>query len=622
MQRSASCADQERTARTGLDRMGVDHSDALVLSDEAVSGTDESRPAYQQLLTMIRSKEVAILAVDDQSRLSRGDNVLALVKDLVYCDGRFISVQEGIDTNREGWTMLVGVMEVHNQNCIAETANRVRRGQEGRILDDNGSAGDYPYGYTSEFVDADWQQQLMNGRKPKKRVVIDESHAYIIQIVFHLFANDGWSLARIARFLNDNHISRGNRTQRPWSEKTIGKMLDQKKYVGIWSWGATRTLRNSVGRKRQKPTEPKDQLTVTRPGLAIVSKELWDRVQKRRQEFKDKYGFKKGQKHRGPKHHHTEDYPSNLLSGLMYCHQCGSRLYVQGRDSDTRTYKAMTCPMVAKGLCDMRGRARIDVTSKALLQLAQKLLLAQPDWIGSTMEAMREELDRLTQLTSSSRASREARIKEIEAQIQNMLIAISKGLNKSEDVNGFMSTLHKEKEQLVKELDDIRGYAGDAATMPDQAWILEQFQEMLNELHRTEPQLALALRDLFGKVTVSRLLRPGRKRGGVRLHIRFNRNSAVATVLQQCLSKALIQDLRQASANDEFIEYKLDVLPQSESARWAQHVHEQRQKKVPWKKILEETGLSQRQGNDALKLWKSFIANDGLPLAEHAEVAV
>ena len=39
MQRTESCEDQERKVKEGLDRLGIDHRHAVVVRDEAESGT-------------------------------------------------------------------------------------------------------------------------------------------------------------------------------------------------------------------------------------------------------------------------------------------------------------------------------------------------------------------------------------------------------------------------------------------------------------------------------------------------------------------------------------------------------------------------------------------------------
>ena len=154
LQREESCEDQVREVRQGLARKGIDASAAVVMQDKAESGTKSNRVEFDRLLKMISRGEVAVLAVDDQSRFSRAENASSFITDLVFYGGRFISTGEGIDTAEDGWELRVKIMEVHNGATIRDLGHRVRRGQKGRVLDD-GSAGDHPFGYESFYLDAD-----------------------------------------------------------------------------------------------------------------------------------------------------------------------------------------------------------------------------------------------------------------------------------------------------------------------------------------------------------------------------------------------------------------------------------------------------------------------------------
>ncbi len=168
MQRTESCEDQERKIRQGLDRLGVSHSSAEVIRDEGISGEDANRPGFLRIRRWIDSGEPLFLVVNDQGRLSRASNTLGLVKDILYNEGRFVSTTEGIDTERDGWETLVAVMGLHHSTANTERAKQVRQGQEGRILNGNGSAGDFPFGYRTKPVGDNWQQELERGRRPKK----------------------------------------------------------------------------------------------------------------------------------------------------------------------------------------------------------------------------------------------------------------------------------------------------------------------------------------------------------------------------------------------------------------------------------------------------------------------
>ncbi len=114
--------------------MGIDHQGAVVIHDEAESGAKTFRGEFERIDEMVRRKEIAILAVDDQARLTRADNAFGFITDLVYSGGRFVSTGEGIDTTQQGWELRVKVMELHNSTTIRELGRRVRRGQLGRVL--------------------------------------------------------------------------------------------------------------------------------------------------------------------------------------------------------------------------------------------------------------------------------------------------------------------------------------------------------------------------------------------------------------------------------------------------------------------------------------------------------
>ena len=116
LQNPKSCADQEREVRAGLARLGIDASNAEVICDAAEPGTSTDRAEFDSICRRIKNNEPILLAVDDQSRFTRLGNALALITDLVYASGRFVSVCEQIDTAVPGWKLKVRVMELASQH--------------------------------------------------------------------------------------------------------------------------------------------------------------------------------------------------------------------------------------------------------------------------------------------------------------------------------------------------------------------------------------------------------------------------------------------------------------------------------------------------------------------------
>src|SRR5688572_25639653 len=97
LQREDSIKDQERRCRDGLERMSIPHVHFRLVKDEAISGTNERRPGLEQIKALIAAGRLGMLVVTEQSRLTRGDNAKAFIKDVVFQGGRFISITEGID---------------------------------------------------------------------------------------------------------------------------------------------------------------------------------------------------------------------------------------------------------------------------------------------------------------------------------------------------------------------------------------------------------------------------------------------------------------------------------------------------------------------------------------------
>ena len=256
MQSPKSCADQERDVRQALTRLGIDHRLAVVIHDEAESGTKTFRPEAERLDEMSQKGEIGILAVDDQARFTRADKASNMITDLVYQGGRFISTGEGIDTTQPGWELRVKVMELHNSTTIRELGRRVRRGQRGRLLA-RLTAGDYPYGYESFIVHP--EKVVPNGRgpKPEKDVRIYDLEAHWVRQIFLWFII-GWSLTKIAQELTRQGVPRGRRhSKKPWTHQQVRGILSNPKYIGEWVWGKTPTLRNSKGKTKQIPVPPR-----------------------------------------------------------------------------------------------------------------------------------------------------------------------------------------------------------------------------------------------------------------------------------------------------------------------------------------------------------------------------
>ena len=427
MQSPKSCPDQEREVRAALTKIGIDHSDAVVIHDEAESGTRVLWDEFARLTGMIAGKELRILAVDDQSRLTRADNAFAFITDLVYSGGRFISTGEDIDTTQQGWELRVKVMELHNSTTILELGRRVRRGQLGRVLSGL-SAGDFPFGFEAYYLHPDQVREDRRGPKPEKGVRFDEVAASWVRQIFAWFVAQWW-IGAIARELNRLGAPRVRRQKGPWKAQHVRRILGNQKYIGVWGWGDTITIRNSQGKKRQVPVPLDRRVVHQRPDLRIVEQSVWENTQQRLRELKDIFGQKVGQKPRGPKVHHLQIYPGSLLGGLLYCGCCGSRMWYSR--SGERVYLA--CPKRGKdnGACEMTTTVSIAKAETAILDFVGEVLSAWPDWISNALAEMRSNLEEIATRVPERIAADERRLAKLLKQIANLVDSLADGTVKS-----------------------------------------------------------------------------------------------------------------------------------------------------------------------------------------------
>ena len=147
-----------------------------------------------------------------------------------------------------------------------------------------------------------------------------------MQRVFRLFA-EGTSVKHIASTLNQEGIpaphdrGKGNKIGRGWPHSTIRAMLPNERYIGRFAWNTHKWVRAPGKKSRRRIARPEDEWVVQEvPALAIVPRELWDRVQERFQR-------RPAGKGRSPA---TGKYPS-LVSGLLCCGVCGGSITVVGR---------------------------------------------------------------------------------------------------------------------------------------------------------------------------------------------------------------------------------------------------------------------------------------------------
>ena len=396
-QNPLSIEDQLRKCREYADRQGWKCLDNHIYTDEAVSGATDDRIGLRGLLEAASQpqKPFDVVLVDDTSRLSRKiADSLRIFEQLSFANVRLGFVSQGIDSDSEQAEVLLATHGIVDSLYIRELGKKVFRGVEGRILKGL-HAGGRCFGYDNQPIE-DPMREDTYGRPviTGVRLVVDEAEARTVRRMFNLYAS-GYSLKRIAILLNDEGVSsprpQTGRLSRSWCQPSVRKILSNDRYRGVVFWGKTRKVRSpKTGKRIKRHRDPTEWVMREIPEQRIVSDELWDQVEQRREQVKLFYG-NSGRK-AGLLRGRAASSPY-LFSGISKCGVCGASMtIVSGRADRNRT--SYGCSFNAQrggSICDNSLHIRKDVIENRLLAKLQAEVL-KPEVVEYTLDHFEKKL--------------------------------------------------------------------------------------------------------------------------------------------------------------------------------------------------------------------------------------
>lgn len=238
--------------------------------DRAMSATSDKRPQFQQMIADSRHGSFDTVLVYKLDRFARNRYDSALYKKKLRDNGvRVVSATENITDTPEG-IIMEGLLEAMDEYYSAELSRKCKRGIEESFRKGRFRGRNAPFGYKVE----------------DHRLVLDELTAPVAHEVFERFAA-GEKQAAIMNDLNARGIP--NSVGNKWNKVNMSIMLQSPIYKGVYTLS---TLEGEV----ECP--------------AIVTPELWDKVQKEKQAAINKARAGRS----------DYDY---ILTGKAVCGECG-----------------------------------------------------------------------------------------------------------------------------------------------------------------------------------------------------------------------------------------------------------------------------------------------------------
>ena len=340
----------------------------------ARSDSVEKRPQFRKLLDDCKKRDFDVIVVHSLDRWSRNLSVtLQSFKQLAEQGISFCSITENIDYSTPEGRLFIAMLGAFAQYFSDSLAKHTSKGMKERVL--NGLPnGDVPFGYRRNIKDKPGEKE------GHLYVVPEESEA--VKKIFQHYAGGGWSLSKLAAWLNENKFHTRNKGQltdgngktvtgpRPFSLYSVRWLLHNPFYAGKVRYHGT-----------------------FYPGTheAIISQEIFDRVQAQM----------KGAKCRSKTF--SPSYRLYLLKGLVRCIYCGYPLWSETSKNGYSFYREPRRSQEGYN-CPANGKTISSKVIDTQLENIIKSLTLDPAWRQRVIEKLSKISERESILAQRKQA--------------------------------------------------------------------------------------------------------------------------------------------------------------------------------------------------------------------------
>ena len=325
-------------------------------TDDGVSGTRFDRPGFLAMMEEVEAGRVEAIVIKDMSRLGRDYLKVGQVMEILRQRGvRLIAINDGVDSLKgdDDFTPFRNIM---NEFYARDTSRKIRSVFKSKGMSGKHLTGTVIYGYL-------WDEK-------REHWLVDEEAAEVVRRIFSL-TMEGYGPYQISKLLSeakveipavhlarfDEGVNRTKPVKDPygWGSSTIVNILKKREYLGHTINFKTR---KHFKDKKSHYVDESEWTIFENTHEAIIDQETFDNVQRVRgnaRRYPDGFG---------------EAYP---LTGLMYCADCGGKMYVH-RTYNGKRVPQYTCGQYGKypigSLCPTQHR----IKAEAVLTLIADML--------------------------------------------------------------------------------------------------------------------------------------------------------------------------------------------------------------------------------------------------------
>lgn len=440
---SNSIKNQKAILQKYADDNGFRNTEFFV--DDGYSGTNFDRPDFQRLISKVDNDEVSTVIVKDMSRLGRDYLKVGYYTEVAFpeADIRFIAINNGVDSNNQQDSDFTPFLNIINEWYAKDTSKKIKavfkaKGESGKPL-----ATIPPYGYIKDPED-------------KNHWVIEDNAAKVVKEIFQLCIK-GFGPSQIANMLTEREIlsptayyrSIGINYGTPnpsapyqWNPRTVGDILARQEYLGHTV--NFKTYRKSYKSKKTLWNDPSEWQVFKNTHEAIIDEETFAIVQK----------IRDGR--RRP----TKMGEMPVLSGMVFCADCGKKLYQVRAKTLSEEKEHMVCSTYrkVKGGCSSHQIRNVVIEQLLLNDIQRVTAFArthEDEFLQLVTDLSEKELNKTSRDNRKELEQANQRIRKLDTIIQKLYEDNIEGKISDErfiKLSGNYETEQAELSERVKEL--------------------------------------------------------------------------------------------------------------------------------------------------------------------------
>ena len=486
---SNSIIHQKEMLKKYADENGLKNIEFFV--DDGYSGTNFNRPDWQRLMEMVNQDKVASIIVKDMSRLGRDYLKVGYYTEILFPENeiRFIAINSGVDSANQQDSDFTPFLNIINEWYAKDTSKKIRAVIKAKSDAGKPTAPIPVYGYIKDPND-------------KYHWLIDEESAEIVKEIFHL-AVKGNGPSKIASILTERKVLNATSYKKSkgipsthdndiidpywWDWSVVSDILSRQEYLGHTV--NFKTGRKSYKNKKSFANPPSKWIIIKNTHEAIIDQETFDIVQKLKE---------------GRKRTNTSMGDMPVLSGMLYCADCGKKLYVCRTKSLKPEAYYYCCSTYRKrqGQCSSH-QIRISIIDRIVFaDLKRHIDFArkhEDEFLKLVSSESMSQINKLINSFNKELSASRARIEKLDSIIQSLYedkldgtISNERFKNMNENYEQEQTTL---REKVLELEDKIKTYNEHSAST-------SIFMELVHKFTRIDELTHELVREFIEKVII------------------------------------------------------------------------------------------------------------------------